>query len=315
MVGKLARVRANAIIVGAEKAGTTSLFVSLSGHPEVAPASVKETRYFSPLIYGSEPEAIAIYDEYFADSGDRPVRLEATPRYCTGGRVVAERIDGVCGPTTRVIVVLREPVARFASFFAFQKARLRLPEDLTVEQYLERSVSLSEKELRDPANHPWSAFAGGCYADWLPDWHAVFGDRLRVLFFEQLTKEPEAGLRAVASFLGIDPDTFPTYELASENRTTAYKRAGFQRAALAVNDRLERFLRRHYRFRARIRSLYYRINGKAAARTALPDPVRAELERRYREPNVRLAAQLRTMGYTLGPSWLEASGAQYSSAE
>ncbi|MCJ7438572.1 MAG: sulfotransferase domain-containing protein [Acidimicrobiia bacterium] len=308
-------MRANAIIAGAEKAGTTSLFVSLAGHPDVAPASVKETRYFSPLIYGSEPEPVATYDEYFADSGGRPVRLEATPRYCTGGRAVAERIEAVCGPTTRVIVVLRDPVARFASFFTFQKARLRLPEDLSVEQYLERSVSLSEEALREPENHPWSAFPSGCYADWLPGWHKVFGDRLRVLFFEQLTAEPEAGLRSVASFLGINAGAFPTYELASENRTTAYKRAGFQRAALAVNDRLERFLRRHYRLRARMRSVYYRINGKAAPRAALPDAVRAELERRYREPNARLAGQLRAMGYTFGPTWLEASGAQYSSAE
>ena len=308
-------MRANAIIVGAEKAGTTSLFVSLAGHPDVAPASVKETRYFSPLIYGAEPKSVTSYDAYFTDCGDRPVRLEATPRYCTGGRVVAERIDAVCGPTTRVIVVLREPVARFASFFAFQRARLRVPEDLSAEQYLERSASLSEAELHDPENHPWSAYSSGCYADWLPGWHAVFGDRLQVLFFEQLMAEPEAGLRSVASFLGIDPDAFPTYALASENRTTAYKRAGFQRAALAVNDRLERFLRRHYGLRKRLRSLYYRINGKAATRAALPDAVRAELERRYREPNARLAAQLHAMGTTVDPPWLEANGAQYSSAE
>ena len=308
-------MRANAIIAGAEKAGTTSLFVSLAGHPDVAPASVKETRYFSPLIYGAEPETVATYDEYFTDSGDRSVRLEATPRYCTGGRAVAERIEAVCGPTTRVIVVLREPVARFASFFAFQKARLRVPEDLSAEQYLARSVALSEADLRDPEHHPWSAFPSGCYADWLPSWHTVFGDRLQVLFFEQLTAEPEAGLRAVAAFLGIDPDAFPTYELASENRTTAYKRAGFQRIALAINDRLERFLRRHYRLKDGMRSFYYRINGKAAARSALPDGVRAELQRRYQGPNARLAEQLRAMGCTNTPSWLDASGAQYSSAE
>jgi len=308
-------VRANVIIAGVEKAGTTSLFVSLAGHPDVAPASVKETRYFSPLIYGSEPEPVATYDEYFVDAGERPVRLEATPRYCTGGRAVAERIDAVCGPTTRVIVVLREPVARFASFFTFQKARLRLPEDLSVEAYLERSVSLSEDDLADPRNHPWSAFPSGCYANWLPGWHAVFGDRLLVLFFEQLTAEPAAALRRVASFLGIDPASFPTYDLASENRTTAYKRAGFQRVALALNDRLERFLRRHYRLKDRMRSIYYRINGTAATRGALPDGVRAELEARYREPNARLAAQLRAMGCTDGPSWLETTGAQYSSAE
>jgi hypothetical protein len=302
------------IIAGVEKAGTTSLFVSLAGHPDVAPASVKETRYFSPLIWGSGPEPVSVYEGYFADAGDRAVRLEATPRYFIGGKAVAEGISAVCGPDVRVIVVLREPVARFSSFFAFQKARLRIPEELSVEEYLDRSDAMAEDEFGDPANHPWSGVRGGRYADWLPAWHDVFGDRLQVLFFEQLTTEPEKVLRSVAAFLGIDPEGFPDFELASENRTTAYKRAGFQRFALAVNDRLERFLRRHYRLKERLRAAYYRVNGKAAARGSLPDAVRSDLERRYREPNQRLAAQLRAMGCTDVPDWVE-SGAQYSSAE
>jgi hypothetical protein len=299
-------VRANAIIAGVEKAGTTSLFVSLADHPDVACASVKETRYFSPLIYGEEPEPVATYDENFAAAGDEPIRLEATPRYFTGGAAVAERIATVCGPTTRVIVVLRDPVARFASFFAFQQARLRVSEDLSIEDYLARSASMTDEELRDPANHPWSAFRSGCYADWLPAWRDVFGDRLHLLFFEDLTAAPEAALREVAAFLAIDPDRFESLELASENRTTAYKRAGFQRVALAVNDRLARFFRRHHHLKERLRALYYRVNGRAATRSAVPDAVRDDLLRRYAEPNERLRAQLESMGVGL-PGWVTTS--------
>ena len=40
--------RTDAIIAGVNKAGTTSLFVSLSTHPDVAPSSIKETGYFLP---------------------------------------------------------------------------------------------------------------------------------------------------------------------------------------------------------------------------------------------------------------------------
>jgi hypothetical protein len=297
-------VRANAIIAGVEKAGTTSLFVSLAGHPEVAPASVKETRYFSPVIYGQQPEPVAAYEEAFADAGDEPIRLEGTPRYITGGGAVAEAVESVCGPSTRILMVLRDPVERFASFFTFQQARLRLPVDLTVEDYLARSVALTGDELRDPANHPWTAFASGCYADFLPAWHDVFGDRLHLEHFEELTAHPETVLRRVAEFLGIDPAGFESYELASENRTTAYKRAGFQRVALAVNDRLERFLRRHYKLKDRMRAAYYRINGRAATRSSLPVAVRDELVQRYTEPNARLRAQLATMTTLPEPEWL-----------
>ena len=305
-------MRANAIIAGVEKAGTTSLFVSLAGHADVAPAAVKETRYFVPLLYGAEPEPVAAYEAFFADARERSVRLEATPRYFTGGRAVAERIDAVCGPTTRVIVVLRDPVTRFSSFFTFQQARLRIPEELTIEDYLDRSAAMCDDELGKAASHPWSAFRTGCYAEWLPVWHEVFGDRLEVLFFEQLIARSEATLRGVAAFLGIDPDGFESYELASENRTTGYKRARLQRFALAANDRLERFLRRHYKLKSRIRALYYRINGRAAARSELSDAVRADLVDRYAEANRELAEQLRAMGVSDLPVWV---AGQYSNTE
>src|SRR6478609_9151913 len=40
------------VIAGVNKAGTTSLFVSLSEHPQVAPSAVKESRHFLPARYG-----------------------------------------------------------------------------------------------------------------------------------------------------------------------------------------------------------------------------------------------------------------------
>jgi hypothetical protein len=294
-------VIANAVIAAAEKAGTTSLFRSLSEHPQVAPASVKETRYFQPILYGQELEPLSVYESYFSEAGDAPVRLEATPRYLYGGRALAERMHEVLGPDARVLMVLREPVARFASFFEFQKARLRIPEDVTADDYLKRSDAMTDADFRDPANHAWFGFRGGCYADWVPEWQAVFGDRLLVVFFEDLIDDTERTLRTVAEFLGIDPDRFPSYELSSENRTTGYKQAGFQKLALGLNDRFERFLRRHYKLKERLRAAYYRINGRGV-KEEVPERVRAMLRERYEGPNRRLAGQLEAARDL--PSWL-----------
>lgn len=300
-------MRANAIIAGVNKAGTTSLFVSLASHPDVAAAAVKETRYFLPARWGQVLESVDAYEACFADASPTArVRLEATPSYFYGGNAVIAAMRSVCGDDLRVIVVLREPVARFWSFFTFQKARLRIPEALGADEYLEHADALSEDEFRDPENERWFAFRGGCYADWLPAWSAAFGARLRVVFFEHLTDEPDRVLRDSAAFLGIDPAGFPATTLASENRTTGYKRAGFQRVALAFNDRFERFLRRHYGLKERLRSVYYRLNG-ASRREQLPEPVRAMLTDRYAEPNARLAEQLVAMGVTDVPAWCAAT--------
>jgi hypothetical protein len=299
---------ANAIIAGVNKAGTTSLFVSLQTHPQVATSSVKETRYFLPARYGRPLAPPSVYAAYFAAAGDRPVRLEATPSYFYGGQRLVDEIFGLLGSDVRIMVVLREPVARFVSYFSYQKTRLRIPETMTVEEYVATADRIHRDDFADPDNERWFAFLGGCYADYLPPWLDAFGPRLRVLFFDDVMGSPATVLRDVATWLEIDPDAFPAGELSSENRTTAFRFRGFQRLALATNDRFERFLRRHPDLKRRLRAAYYRVNGRAA-REAVPDEVRAELAARYEEPNARLVTQLRDAGVKDLPDWLASRGA------
>jgi hypothetical protein len=300
-------VRANTIIAGVNKAGTTSLFVSLSAHADVAPASVKETRYFLPARWGRPLEPASVYDGYFTGAAGAKVRLEATPSYFYGGAAVADAMLDVCGDDLKVIVVFREPVSRFWSFFNYQKARLRIPEDMTGEAYLAHSDGLDAADFGDPENECWFGLRGGCYAEWLPVWHERFGAQLELVWFDELMSQPARVLGDVAGFLGIDPGGYASLELASENRTTAYRRAGLQRIALAANDRLERFLRRHYGLKERLRSAYYRING-SQRRDRMPDPLRAVLTSRYEEPNARLREQLVATGRSV-PGWLTAQDA------
>ncbi|MCI0637190.1 MAG: sulfotransferase domain-containing protein [Actinobacteria bacterium] len=295
---------ANTIIAGVNKAGTTSLFVSLQAHPQVATSAVKETRYFLPARYGRPLEPPSVYAAYFAGD-DRPVRLEATPSYFYGGTPLVAEIVELLGPGIRIIVVLREPVSRLVSFFTFQKARLRLPEEMTLEEYLAVADGMHDDDFGDPENEKWFGFRGGCYADYLPSWASAFGDNLRILFFDDLTRDPRSTLADVATWLGIDADRLGSGDLSSENRTIGFRSRGFQRVALTINDRLERLLRRHPDLKRRLRSAYYRVNGRAA-REGIPAAVRTELEERYREPNARLAVQLRDAGVTKLPGWLTA---------
>jgi hypothetical protein len=201
-----------------------------------------------------------------------------------------------------VIVVLREPVARLASFFAFQKARLRLPEKMTLEEYVKEADLRSDADFRDPENEKWFGVRGGSYADFLAPWHEAFGEHLRVLFFEELLARPTEVLSDVARFLEIAPDGFAKSDLSSENRTTGFKFRRLQRVALALNNRFERFLRRHYRLKDRLRGAYYRLNGRKSSEF-VSESLQRVLAERYEEPNARLASQLESMGVAL-PAWL-----------
>jgi len=297
--------RIDAIIAGVNKAGTTSLFVSLSTHPDVAPSSVKETRFFLPARYGETLPPASEWDAYFADAGDRPVHLEATPSYFYGGAAIAEAMrTRLVDP--HALVVLREPVSRAISFFTYQKIRLRFPADYPITDYLAAADRLMPSDFDDPENEKFMAVRGGCYADFLPGWFDVLGtDRVRIIDFGRLVGDPVASLHETATWLDLDPARFPADALSSENRTTGFKNEGFQRVALAGNDKLERVLRRHPELKRKLRAFYYRLNGRPTEER-IPDAVRAELASRYEEPNARLAQQLEAAGMPL-PTWLSPS--------
>jgi hypothetical protein len=295
--------RVDAIIAGVNKAGTTSLFVSLAEHPDVVASAVKETRYFLPARYGEELEPEAEWERYFAAHPERPVRLEATPSYFYGGADVARALTKVL-TRPRVLVVLREPVARAISFFEYQKVRLRFPAEMTIEQYLDEADRLGACVGREPDTEKYMAVVGGCYADWLPEWWDVLGrDSVKLVWFEELVGDRgDAVVRDVAAWLGLDPGRLP-HELRSENRTTAFRHAWLQRVALFVNDTMERWLRRVPGFKRWLRSIYFRINGRSRSTSAVEDATRAELAARFAEPNARLAALLDAAGITR-PHWL-----------
>jgi hypothetical protein len=295
--------RRDAVIAGVNKAGTTSLFVSLSEHPDVAPSAVKETRFFLPARYGEPVGPIEEYDAYF-EGADGTVRLEATPSLFYGGDAVAAVLDEML-TDPRVIVVLREPVRRTISFFEYQKTRLRVPAEMRIEDYLAHADALPPDAFSDPENERWFAVGGSRYADFLPAWIDRFGDRLLVLAFEDVTDDPAAALMRTIGWLGLDPSRLPADALSSENRTMAYKSKGFQRAALGFNDRFERVLRRYPGVKRRLRALYFRVNGRAAG-SEISDAVRADLAAGFREPNERLYQLLSSAGLSV-PPWLAAS--------
>lgn len=294
--------RVDAVIAGVNKAGTTSLFVSLAEHPDVVASAIKETRYFLPARYGQPVAPLRVWNDYFT-AADRPVRLEATPSYFYGGAAVARAMKLVL-VNPQVVLILREPVSRAISFFEYQKVRLRFPVELSIEEYLTTADGLSDDDFTDAANEKYMAVRGGRYADWLPEWWDVLGaDAVKVVFFEDLIAEDDAVLRDVAEWLGLDAGGLSAAGLRSENRTTAFRNARFQSLALDANDRLERLLRRVPAVKRGLRSLYFRLNGHGKSDTAISDATLDDLAARFTEPNRRLGALLDGAGIAR-PAWL-----------
>ena len=73
-------------------------------------------------------------------------------------------------PGVRVLVSLRSPVERCWSWYRFNRARLRLPEDLSFDAYLDRCEELHRAGVDGNLQHqPFWGLGGGCYDTWFDD--------------------------------------------------------------------------------------------------------------------------------------------------
>jgi hypothetical protein len=297
----------NLVIAGVAKAGTTSLFRYLAQHPDVCPSSVKEARYFTALRYGEPLAPVADYARLFASCRGEIYRMEATPGYFPGGRVVAQAIDELL-PGSRIVVSLRDPVQRCWSWYRFVKSTARIPEQMGFPAYLDRCAELHHAgvdHLR--AHQPFWGLGGGCYDRWIDDWLEIFGERLRIEFFEDLVAQPQVVTEALCAWLGLDTDACGGFAYHVENRTVHYRHRGLQRLALALNRGGETFFSRHPALKRTLRGAYYGVNANPSTER-LDAESRERLAAFYAGNNERLATSLAAAGRDRLPAWLLTTG-------
>jgi hypothetical protein len=216
------------LVIGAMKAGTTSLFEYLRGHPEIDLPPDKEVPYFNDdRFYGKLP-----WEEYLQMAFPTPKsgRLSGTvtPLYMSPIARVAEDEAGgkesaSAGydnhelprriheqlPSARLIAILRDPVERAYSHYVEETRRsgesrtfAAAVDDLLQPDTLARSRS----ELMPNGGY----IALGEYGRLLEGYYDLFPrERILVLFTRDLAHEPLDVLRRIYDFLEVAPDVEP----------------------------------------------------------------------------------------------------------
>ncbi|MFO7894459.1 MAG: sulfotransferase [Longimicrobiales bacterium] len=108
-------IRRFALIIGAMKSGTTSLFEYLAAHPAVAPCTVKEPNFFSDADRWAQ--GLDAYRRLWNwDPATHRVALEASTNYTKRPEMdgVADRILKADGEF-RFVYIMRDPIRRMAS--------------------------------------------------------------------------------------------------------------------------------------------------------------------------------------------------------
>lgn len=169
------------LIIGAQKSATRWLRSNLGQHPEIFTVG-HEVKFFN------HPRRVAAlgpdwYRKQFAGWDGEPVSGEATPGYLMLRHrpvEVAARIDDAL-PDVRLLAILRNPVDRAASALVHHQRGERVRPDVGLTDYL-RSVD---------HDHDWLGIVdGGRYAASLNPYLERFGDRLCVLFHDELRSDP-----------------------------------------------------------------------------------------------------------------------------
>ncbi len=293
----------NLLIVGVNKSGTTSLFNYLASHPEICGSKIKETFYFTPLVWGEELSDISDYHSQFDQCADQQYRMEATPRYFFGGDKVAKAIKEVCGDA-KIIILLREPISRLFSFYQFKKRTLDLPKDIDFNTYIQNCLSASESEMQASPNKVLFGIKESQYSDQIDSWIKVIGEeKIKFIFQDDLLESPQSLLNELAEWLQLDSTPFEDLSFARENKAQSYKNAGIQKFARKGFKKFESFWTANPKIKRSIASIYYAINGSAKKEKMTVQEI-AQLQEHFHPYNQKLKEQLIEIGYTQMPEWL-----------
>lgn len=207
------------VVIGAMKAGTTSLYAYLSDHPQVVPALRKEVHYFDVQHRRGEGWYRSMFPLRAQLRGGR-VTGEASPYYLRHPSAPARCATLL--PQARLLVLLRDPVERALSHW--QHAHRLGHETLPFGPALaaERRRETGELPCDEATVRHLSYVGRGRYDEQLQAWLRHYPrEQLLVCTSEQLFTEPARTYREVLAFLGLDPDHTPPFRAYNSGASTS----------------------------------------------------------------------------------------------
>ncbi len=278
----------NFLIVGAAKAGTTSLYHYLGQHPDVYMSPVKEPNFFA--LEGERPNfrapgaeerinrwSVTDPEEYrklYEGTNGESALGEASPVYLYSEKAVRRIKHHV--PEARLIVILRNPAERAYSGFL----HLMLNGRETVKDFGE-ALALEEERKRENWDWIWHYKSMGFYHEQLSRYHDAFGrEQIKVYLYEDLEGDPAGVVRDAYEFLGIDASFVP-------RPPARYNATGIPRSR-----RLNDLLRRDNPLKSALkplvpkkfrRKLLMNMQNRILVKPPFPERERRQLMEGYRE--------------------------------
>lgn len=215
----------NFLIVGAAKAGTTSIHAYLQQHPQVFMCPVKETNFFAfegeelNFLGGISPGYLANFatniDDYcdqFQEVNNEIAIGEACPSYLYLPQAV-ERIKNYI-PDVKIIIILRDPIERAYSHFLHH-----LRDRLVTKTGFEQALKLESERIADNWWWDYHYVQVGLYSQQLKRYFDNFDrQQIKVVLYKDLKADSLAFVQDIFEFIGVERQFKP--DLSAKHNAT-----------------------------------------------------------------------------------------------
>lgn len=282
----------NFLIIGANKAGTSSLYAYLNQHPEIYMSPVKEpmffnfndkkintTRRYQKKILKDAVNNIEDYQALFQGVSSEKAIGEASTSYLHCSEA-AEEIKKYI-PDVKIIAILRDPVERaYSNYLMYFR--------WGVETIPDFALAVREEENRIRNNYPmgWYYTKLGFYYESLKHYLEVFApNQFKIYLYEDWNNNSNEVLRDIFQFLGVDETFVPNISVRHNS------------AAIPKNKHIDSFIKKPNILKNLVkslipaqlrRSLRDKIEKQNLGKPSLSPHVRQELINIYREDILKL---------------------------
>jgi hypothetical protein len=296
----------NFFIVGAAKAGTTSLANYLAQHPDIYIPEVKEPKYFSysdnifphngPGDAAADSKVVGDFDHYcglFEPGAETLARGEASVDYLVFENVPRRIFDSV--PDATIFIILRNPVDR--AFSAYMHMVRDGRETLSFEEAINAE--------RDRRHTNWEFFWRyteiGFYSEQLKRYLQVFGkDHVFVFFYDDFASDPINFCKTFFAILNVDTSFRP--DVSEKHNVSGRPQVKVMHTFLNRKNVLKSFLKPFFSRNTR-KYVQNKMTGFNLRKEAMKEETRKMLLSLYSDDILELEAILgRGLGHWLNLS-------------
>ncbi len=273
-------MKVNAIIIGAGRSGTTTLYQYLENHPDVCFSDIKGVHYFSGEdLYQRGTE---YYHSFWKHCSDEKLKI-AADTYLLIDKSAPKRIAEY-NPEIKIIIILRNPAERTWSSYQYALNNGYIPDNKSFIQSIkeeEEHILSSDITVQNNLCNLWQSK----YYEHVSYWSEFFSRKnILLLKTSDLKNNTNFLLKQLSTFLDIT-DFSSDAALITANKSAKAKSKILQQFLLNSNNPLRAALRRILPDKVKQKILHSKLPEKLSSvnRKETPYKPLSEEDRKYAE--------------------------------